>query len=164
VKVNEEVCMGCGICTATCAAGANQLEGYEEKGMLAQINALTKHEDIIAFLCKWSSYNAADKAGQERLTYPENVKIIRVPCTGRVTGQMILSAYEAGAKSVLVAGCPPDACHYFTGNFKARKRITALKAMLKQFGINPDSLAIEWIGKDESKKFADIVTKLNDSN
>lgn len=161
VTVNEEVCMGCGICTATCAAGANQLEGYEEKGMLAQIGAMTRHGDIIAFLCKWSSYNAADKAGQERLTYPGNVKIIRVPCTGRVSAQMILKAYESGAKAVLVAGCPPDACHYFTGNFKARKRITALKAMLTQFGINPDTLAIEWIGKDESKKFVETVKKLN---
>jgi len=81
VTVNEEVCMGCGICTATCAAGANQLEGYEEKGMLAQIGAMTKKGDVVAFLCKWSSYNAADKAGHERLSYPENVKIIRVPCT-----------------------------------------------------------------------------------
>ena len=162
VTVNEEVCMGCGICTATCAAGANQLEGYEENGMLAQIGAMTKHEDIIAFMCKWSSYNAADKAGQERLTYPENVKIIRVPCTGRVSAQMILKAYESGAKAVLVAGCPPDACHYFTGNFKARKRITALKAMLSQFGINPDTLAIEWIGKDESKKFVETVVRLNE--
>lgn len=161
VTVNEEVCMGCGICTATCAAGANQLEGYEEKGMLAQIAGMTKKDDIIAFLCKWSSYNAADKAGQERLSYPENVKIIRIPCTGRVSAQMILKAYESGAKSVLIAGCPPDACHYFTGNFKARKRVEALRGMIKQFGIDPETLAIEWIGKDESKKFVEIVTKLN---
>ncbi len=161
VTVSEEVCMGCGICTATCAAGANQLEGFEEKGMLAQIGGMTKQGDIIAFMCKWSSYNAADKAGHERLTYPENVKIIRIPCTGRVSSQMILKAYESGAKAVLVAGCPPDACHYFTGNFKARKRITALKEMLKQFGIDPATLALEWIGKDESKRFVDIVTGLN---
>jgi heterodisulfide reductase subunit A len=164
VTVNEEVCMGCGICTATCAAGANQLQGYEERGMLAQIKGMTKEGDIIAFMCKWSSYNAADKAGYERLNYPENVKIIRIPCTGRVSTQMILSAYESGAKAVLVAGCPPDACHYFTGNFKARKRVEALKEMLKQFGINPESLAIEWIGKDESRKFVETVTRLNEQN
>lgn len=161
VTVNEEVCMGCGICTATCAAGANQLEIYEEEGMLAQIGGMTRKGDIIAFLCKWSSCNAADKAGYERLEYPKNVKIIRVPCTGRVSTQMIMKAYQSGAKAVLVAGCPPDACHYFTGNFKARKRVFALKEMLAQFNINPDSLIIEWIGKDESKKFTDIVNKLN---
>ena len=161
VTVNEEVCMGCGICTATCASGANQLQVYEEKGMLAQIGGMTKQGDIIAFLCKWSSYNAADKAGHERLKYPENVKIIRVPCTGRVSAQMIMKAYQSGAKGVLVAGCPPDACHYFTGNFKARKRILALQEMLSQFNINPESLVIEWIGKDESKKFVNTVNRIN---
>lgn len=161
VTVNEELCMGCGICTATCAAGANQLEGYIDKGMTAQVEGMTRKGDIIAFLCKWSSYNAADKAGYERLKYPENVKIVRIPCTGRIDAQMILKAFSCGAKAVLIAGCAPDACHYFTGNFKARKRVLALRELIKQFGIDPEALAIEWIGKDESKKFVEIVNRLN---
>lgn len=161
VTVNEELCMGCGICTATCAAGANQLDGCTNNGMLAQIAATTKEGDVVAFLCKWSSYSAADKAGYELLRYPENVKIIRIPCTGRVDAQMILKAFSSGAKGVLIAGCPPDGCHYFTGNLKARKRVIALKKLIEQFGINPEALAIEWIGKDESKKFVEIVNRLN---
>jgi len=161
VTVNDELCMGCGICTATCAAGANQLDGHSDKGTLAQISGTVKEGDVMAFLCKWSSYNAADKAGYEKLSYPENVKIIRVPCTGRVDAQMILKAFSSGAKGVMIAGCPPDACHYFTGNFKARKRVTALKQLIEQFGINPEALRIEWIGKDESKRFVDIVNDLN---
>ncbi len=161
VTVDHGLCMGCGICTATCAAGANQLEGYDVRGMLAQISGMLREGDILALLCKWSSYNAADKAGYERLNYPGNVKIVRVPCTGRVDAQMILKAYSSGAKGVLVAGCPPDACHYFTGNLKARKRVVALKGLVSQFGINPESLRIEWIGKDESRRFVDIVNELN---
>jgi heterodisulfide reductase subunit A len=161
VTVNEELCMGCGICTATCAAGANQLDGYEGKGMVAQVKGLTREGDIIAFLCKWGSYNAADKAGYERLAYPQNVKIIRVPCTGRVDAQMILKAFGCGAKAVLIGGCAPESCHYFSGNFKARKRVIALRELIKQFGIDPEALAIEWIGKDESKKFVDVVNRLN---
>jgi heterodisulfide reductase subunit A len=161
VTVNPSLCMGCGICTATCAAGANQLEGCDDREMLAQISGTLNEGDILALLCKWSSYQAADKAGYERLRYPENVKIIRIPCTGRVDAQMILKAFSSGAKGVLIAGCPPDACHYFTGNFKARKRVIALKELISQFGINPEALRIEWIGKDESKRFVDIVNKLN---
>ncbi len=163
VTVNPELCMGCGICTATCAAGANQLEGYDDKGMLAQISGMVKEGDIVALLCKWSSYSASDKAGYERLDYPENTKILKLPCTGRIDAQMILKAFSSGAKGVLIAGCPPDACHYFTGNFKARKRVIALKELIGQFGIDPESLRIEWIGKDESKKFVDILNELNSS-
>jgi heterodisulfide reductase subunit A-like polyferredoxin/coenzyme F420-reducing hydrogenase delta subunit len=161
VTVNPSLCMGCGICTATCAAGANQLEGCDDRGILAQISGTLKEGDVLALLCKWSSYNAADKAGYERLKYPENAKIIRIPCTGRVDAQMILKAFSSGARGVLIAGCPPDACHYFTGNFKARKRVIALKELISQFGINPEALRIEWIGKDESKRFVDIVNELN---
>ncbi len=162
VTINQELCMGCGICTATCAAGANQLQGCDDKGMLAQISGTVREGDILALLCKWSSYNAADKAAYERLTYPENVKIIKIPCTGRVDAQIILKAYSSGAKGVLIGGCPPDACHYCTGNFKARKRVIALRELINQFGIDPESLMIEWIGKDESKRFIDIVTKLDE--
>jgi coenzyme F420-reducing hydrogenase delta subunit/ferredoxin len=161
VAVNEELCMGCGICTATCASGANQLDGHAGKEMVAQIVGMTQEGDIVAFLCKWGSYNAADKAGYEHLSYPQNVKIIRVPCTGRVDAQMVLAAFGCGAKAVLIGGCAPESCHYFSGNFKARKRVVALRELIKQFGIDPNALAIEWIGKDESKKFVDIVNRLN---
>jgi len=162
VRVNEDICMGCGICTATCAAGANQLINYEDKGLLAQIKATVDKDDIAAFLCRWSSYNAADKAAYLNLSYGENVKIFRVPCTGRVDAQQILQAYSSGAKAVLIAGCPPNACHYITGNFKVRKRIAALKNMLEQFGIDPESLRVEWIGSQEAKRLVSIFNELNE--
>jgi heterodisulfide reductase subunit A len=161
VAVNEELCMGCGICTATCASGANQLSGYVGKEMVAQIAGMTQEGDVVAFLCKWGSYGAADKAGFERLSYPQNVKIIRVPCTGRVDAQMVLAAFGCGAKAVLIGGCAPESCHYFSGNFKARKRVVALQELIKQFGIAPEALVIEWIGKNESAKFVDAVNRLN---
>ena len=161
VTVNPGLCMGCGICTATCAAGANQLEGYDDKGVLAQISGMIREGDILALLCKWSSYNAVGKAGYERLKYPENVKILKIPCTGRMDAQMILKAFSSGASGVLIAGCPPDACHYVTGNLKARKRVIALKELISQFGIDRESLRIEWIGKDESKRIAAIVAEMN---
>lgn len=163
VTVNESMCMGCGICTATCASGANQLGGYRDRGLRAQVEGTVEEGDIVAFLCKWSSYNAADKAGYLGLKYPENVKIIRIPCTGRIDAQTILDAYSAGAKSVLVAGCPPDGCHYNTGNFKARKRVLALRELIGQFNIDPKSLRIEWIGNRESSRLVKIFNEMNES-
>jgi len=161
IKVDPSMCMGCGVCTAACASGANQLIGYDDKGLLAQIENTVKEGDILAFLCKWSSYNAADKAGYEKLKYPENTKIIRIPCTGRVDAQIILKAFSCGVKGILIAGCPPDGCHYVSGNLRAKKRILATKELVEQLGIAPDSLRIEWIGTEESKKLVDILNEMD---
>ncbi|RLI95404.1 MAG: hypothetical protein DRO94_00540 [Candidatus Altiarchaeales archaeon] len=161
VGVNESICMGCGICTATCASGANQLYGFDDRGILAQVEATINEGDIAAFLCKWSSYNAADNIAYKGLNYPENVKIMRIPCTGRIDAQTILKAFSSGAKSVLIAGCPPDACHYNTGNFKARKRVIALREMLGQFNIDPERLRIEWIGNQEAERLVRILNEMN---
>ncbi len=160
LKVDPSVCMGCGICTAACAAGANQLEGETSRQLLAQVKALASKDTIISFLCKWSAYPAADLLGYEGVNYPDSVRIIKVPCTGRVSGDLIMEAFSQGAKGVLISGCYPDACHYISGNLKARRREMGLEQMLAQFGINPKRLRIEWIGKRESKKLARIFEEM----
>ncbi|HID92896.1 MAG TPA: hydrogenase iron-sulfur subunit, partial [bacterium (Candidatus Stahlbacteria)] len=160
VKVTESICMGCGICTATCGAGANQLESYGDREILAQLKGTVNKGNIVAFLCKWSAYNAADKAGYERLKYPESVRIIRMPCTGRVDTQMALEAFRLGASSVLIAGCYPDSCHYRSGNFRARVRHTLSKEILTNFGIDSQRLRVEWIGKDESTKLVNLLNEM----
>ena len=80
---------------------------------------------IIAFVCNWCTYTAADLAGTSRQTYPQNVRMIRVMCTGMVDPQYIIKALLEGADGVLVSGCHPGDCHYINGNFKARRRMNA---------------------------------------
>ena len=75
---------------------------------------------IVAFLCNWCSYAGADLAGVSRFQYPASVRIIRVPCSSRVSPSMILKALQQGADGVLVSGCHPGDCHYQTGNYYAR--------------------------------------------
>jgi heterodisulfide reductase subunit A len=162
VKVNEAACMGCGICAAACGVGANQLEGRTDEELLAQLHGMVSEDSIVAFLCKWSAYNAADQAGYERLSYPEKVRIIQVPCTGRVDPQLILSTFALGAKGVLLGGCYPDGCHYSAGNFKARRRVSLTKAVMRSMGIDPKRIKIEWIGVHESKKLVDIFNEIDD--
>jgi len=113
---------------------------------------------IIGFLCNWCSYAGADLAGVSRIQYPPNIRIIRVMCSGRVDPAFILEAFKNGADGVLVAGCHlPSDCHYLSGNFKAQKRITLLKKVLAQLGIEPERLRLEWVSASEGEKFAAVV-------
>jgi F420-non-reducing hydrogenase iron-sulfur subunit len=113
---------------------------------------------IIGFLCNWCSYAGADLAGVSRIQYPTNIRIIRVMCSGRIDPAFIFEAFKDGADGVLVAGCHlPSDCHYISGNFKALRRITLLKNTLKEFGIEPERVRLEWVSASEGDKFAMIV-------
>ena len=113
---------------------------------------------IIGFLCNWCAYAGADLAGISRIQYPPNIRIIRVMCSGRIDPAFVLEAFKDGADGVLVAGCHvPSDCHYISGNFKALRRITLLKKALKEFGIEPERLRLEWISASEGDKFAAVV-------
>ncbi|MEM2912208.1 MAG: hydrogenase iron-sulfur subunit [Candidatus Bathyarchaeia archaeon] len=113
---------------------------------------------IIGFLCNWCSYAGADLAGVSRIQYPPNIRIIRVMCSGRIDPAFILEAFKNGADGVLVAGCHlPFDCHYLSGNFKTLRRVTLLKKVLKEFGMEPERVRLEWISASEGDKFAAVV-------
>lgn len=118
---------------------------------------------ILGFLCNWCAYAGADLAGVSRIQYPPNIRIIRVMCSGRIDPAFVLEAFKDGADGVLVAGCHlPSDCHYISGNFKALRRITLLKKVLKGFGIEPERLRLEWISASEGDKFAAVVRDMVD--
>jgi F420-non-reducing hydrogenase iron-sulfur subunit len=116
---------------------------------------------IIGFLCNWCAYAGADLAGVSRIQYPPNIRIIRVMCSGRIDPAFVLEAFKDGADGVLVAGCHlPSDCHYISGNFKAMRRINLLKRVLKDFGIEPERLRLEWISASEGDKWATVVRSM----
>jgi len=112
---------------------------------------------IVGFLCNWCGYAGADLAGTSRLSYPTNIRIIRVMCSGRVEPVFILNAFENGADGVLVAGCHPGDCHYRSGNNQAEKRVEKTKKLLDLLGIGSDRLRLEWISAAEGEKFASVI-------
>ena len=105
---------------------------------------------IVAFCCNWCSYAGADLAGSSRLSYPADVKIIRVPCACRVNPLFILRAFQKGADGVILCGCHPGDCHYSTGNYYARRRMTLLFSMLDYMGVENGRTRVEWVSAAES--------------
>ena len=112
---------------------------------------------IVAFCCNWCSYAGADLAGTNRLEYPADVKIIRVPCSGRLNPLFILRAYQRGADGVIICGCHPGDCHYTTGNYYARRRLTTLFSILDFLGIDKDRTHIDWVSAAEGTRFGKVM-------
>jgi len=115
---------------------------------------------IVAFLCNWCSYAGADLAGTGRMQYPANIRIIRLPCSGRVDPLYIIKALAEGADGVMIAGCHPGDCHYLTGNLYARRRFTMLKRLIQTAGIHPDRVQFTWISASEGARFAQVVKEV----
>ncbi|UCB50133.1 MAG: hydrogenase iron-sulfur subunit [Deltaproteobacteria bacterium] len=115
---------------------------------------------IIAFVCNWCTYTAADLAGTSRLIYPPNVRLIRMMCTGMVDPKYVIKALLEGADAVLISGCHPGDCHYINGNFKARRRVKLLKEILPRFGLDERRLKLTWIGASEGVDFAATIREM----
>jgi coenzyme F420-reducing hydrogenase delta subunit len=114
---------------------------------------------IIAFLCNWCSYAGADLAGVSRIQYPPNIRIVRVPCSGRINAYFIIKSLTDGWDGVLVSGCHPGDCHYISGNLVARRRFAILKELLEFFGIEPGRVNFMWASAAEGERFAVLVRK-----
>ncbi len=117
---------------------------------------------VIAFACEFCSYTAADLAGSMRLRYPANVRIIKVPCTGRTDAIMLLKAFEAGADAVFVSGCQPGDCHFLKGNYRAKAMVPGVKKMLEEIGLHPDRVEFFHVAASEAQKWVEVVTQMND--
>jgi coenzyme F420-reducing hydrogenase delta subunit len=110
--------------------------------------------EIVAFCCHYCAYTAADMAGSKRLSYPPNVKIIRVPCTGKVDALHMMRAFEKGADGVYVAGCLEGDCHFKNGNTRAGQRVAYVQKILEDLGIEPQRLEMMMMSAGMGERFA----------
>jgi F420-non-reducing hydrogenase iron-sulfur subunit len=117
---------------------------------------------IVAFVCTYCTYAGADLAGTSRLKYAPNVRIVRLPCTGRISPMFILKALQKGADGVLVSGCHPGDCHFTHGNYHARRRWMVFRALLDFTGISPERVKFSWISAAEGGKFADLINSVTE--
>ncbi len=114
----------------------------------------TFEPEIIAFCCHYCAYTAADMAGSKRIPYPPNVKIIRVPCTGKVDAIHIMKALEKGADGVYVAGCLEGDCHFKNGNTRAKQRIIYVQKILTDLGWEKERVAMIMMSAGMGEHFA----------
>ncbi len=115
---------------------------------------------IVGFMCNWCSYRAADLAGTARIKHAQNVRIIRVMCSGRVDPTFVLKALAMGADGVMIAGCHPGECHYIEQNYKAMRRYAMLKQTLTAMGIEPERVKLVWASAAEGEQLAEAVNQL----
>ncbi len=112
---------------------------------------------LVAFVCNWCTYAGADLTGTSRIKYAPNVRLIRLPCTGRIDFMLLLQAFGKGADGVIVSGCHPGDCHYTAGNFHARRRWTLFRRLLDFVGVDLRRVHFAWVSAAEGAKWAELV-------
>jgi len=97
-----------------------------------------------------------------RLSYPSNVKVVKVPCTGRVDVQLILRAFESGVDGVYVAGCLEGECHFLRGNLRARRRVEYVKSLLEEVGLGGDRVEMINMAASDGQRFAQVAREMTE--
>lgn len=124
---------------------------------------MTYEPIIIAYLCTWCSYTGADTAGIARLPSPANIRGIRVPCSGRISPEIVMRTFDQGADGVLILGCHIGECHYDSGNHRTAKRIPILKSLMAFVGLEPERIRLDWVSASEGERYSRIVTEFTDT-
>ncbi len=114
---------------------------------------------VVAFVCNWCTYTGADLAGTSRLKMSPNVRIVRVPCSSRISPLFVIKAFERGADGVIVSGCHTGDCHYSTGNYHARRRFAVFHDLLEFLGIDAGRLTFSWVSASEGTKWQQVVNE-----
>jgi heterodisulfide reductase subunit A len=163
--VIEAACAGCGNCGAACTFGAITMRHFTDDQIMAQIRQiLAEHPEdkVFGFACNWCSYAGGDMAGISRIQYPASNRLIRTMCSARVSEEMVLEAFRAGAPVVLVSGCHFADCHYINANRQTVQRVQKLWNKLEKAGVRPERLQLEWISAAEGQKFAKVMHQMEE--
>ena len=139
------------------------VEKEKQKEETAVTNAGSQNEPrLIAFVCNWCTYNGADLAGTSRMKYSDNVRVIKLPCTGRIDPLFIVEAFKKGEKGVLVSGCHPGDCHYTSGNYHSRRKYATFRDLLGYLGVDLNRVEFSWISASEGNKWVAVINEFTD--
>jgi coenzyme F420-reducing hydrogenase delta subunit len=116
----------------------------------------TFEPQITAFMCIYCAYMAADTAGALRIPYPANVKLVKLPCTGKTDPRYILKAFEQGADGVYVVACPLGNCHHVRGNERGQARVKRTKKILEEIGLGSERLEMFFMSGGQGMTFAEV--------
>lgn len=119
--------------------------------------------EIVSFCCNYCAYAAADLAGSRRMQYPPNIRVIHVPCTGKIELEQILSAFEQGVDGVLIAGCLEGGCHFLEGNLRAKRRTEYVRRILDEIGVGAERLRMVNLSAAMAPTFVQRVNEIVDT-
>lgn len=161
-------CRGCGVCAGACPNNAIQIAHHGDPQIMNKVHALFDKPlprepydpRIVAFICTYCTYTAADMAGSLRMQYPANVRVVKLLCTGRVDTKHLLAAFEAGADAVMVSGCELGDCHFLEGNNRAVQRVAQTKNILEAIGIEPERLEMFHVGASDAPGWVKAVGEM----
>ena len=122
----------------------------------------TFEPNIVAYCCHYCGYSAADFAGEQRIEYPTAIKIIELPCTGKLDSLHILRALEEGIDGVVVVGCLEDNCNFQIGNKRAKKRVQYIKSQIKEIGLELERVEFYNISLIWGSRFAKLMQEITD--
>jgi len=165
--VDSAFCQGCGLCIGTCPASAIKLMNFTDKQILDQVEvAFSEIKEgeprILALLCYWCSYAAADLAGMKGMKLPSNFRSIRIRCSASVSSDLLIEILKRGVDGILIAGCPPRNCHHVWGNEMMERRMRLTRKMINELGLESSRLRWETIGVSEWAKFAKIIKGMDE--
>ena len=160
--IDPFLCQSCGNCVVACPSKAIDLPGASDAQIYAQIDAAlaARHNGtapVLVFGCQWSGFAAMELAGARGLHYPAQTRAIELPCSARLDPLHVLYAFYNGAASVVLALCPPDECHFGSGNRHAEERIEKLRAELAAHGIAPRRLRVARMMGDDAQAWVRAV-------
>lgn len=120
--------------------------------------------DIQVFSCHYTSQQSCAEGGKElqKLDFPKNVTLNRVPCTGKLQVVTLLKAFENGADGVYVVGCPVDSCHNVKGSQRAAKRVEAVKDAMAELGVEAERVEMYHMERGLHPEFVDAAKEMND--
>lgn len=147
-EVDVNRCMGCGTCVAACPMGAIAREGVANEDIIPQIEIKTrKIPSLVVFICDWCLRVEEDESILE--SYPDNVRVIHIPCSGRIDPQMAVMALSSGIDGVLVCGCAPGECHFKRGTYVSQCKIGLLDKMMQQVELPAQRVKFVQIGTQD---------------
>jgi len=155
-SISTVACQRCGICAAQCPAEAIELPRYTPSQICAEIG---DRPQIAVFACENSAYPAATAVGVAGTEYKASVRLIRVPCAGKVGPKDVLTALERGAEKVMILGCHPESCQYLTGSSLAANRLRRISDMLEKAGFDQSRVFFGGLSAVEPAKFLEYVNE-----
>lgn len=171
-RVDPNLCQHCGVCVAVCPSKAMSLEVFSDQELLMRAGADGWLEQqgylqggapeprILAFVCQWSIRSDAE---WDRLApLGDRVRVVNLPCSGRVDPRMILLALGQGADGVLVVGCKEGECHYQRGTYLGRGKTALLREILEAVGIAPARVQFAELGALDRFALPGLISRMSE--